>query len=348
MEKSKIKFERQNILVIGGAGFLGSQLCEYLLEKNNVICVDDYSCGKESNIDRLLSHQNFEFVRHDITEALDFKNFPGVEKFRMAFIGVHQVYYLADFHSPRYALASPLETLILATAGTKNAMDIAAAYSAKCIFISDADVYGEVAGDPMKVHEDAVGTLDYLSLVNYHGHAKRIGESIAMLYQKQKKVRVSIARLYTTYGPHMHLDDGRLIPDMVARALAGKEIVLTPGMGAATFLYVTDAIDALEKVMAAEMLGIFNIGNPTQYSVQEAAERIVKFCGSRSPIVRREANAEEVLTYRAWEQSCRIANIDTLRDATGWFPVVLLDEGLRKTIDYMKSLRAIRGVFEKE
>jgi len=345
MEKSKIKFERQNILVIGGAGFLGSQLCEYLLEKNNVICVDNYSCGKESNIDRLLPHPNFEFVRHDITQPLDFKHFPGVEKFRLAFIGVHQIYYMADFHSPRHALVKPLETLLLATVGTKNALDIAETYSAKCVFVSDSDVYGQITENSLAVHEDAVGIFDYLSPVNYHGHAKRIGESIVLLYQKQKNVHVSIARLYTTYGPHMHLDDGRLIPDMIARALTGKEIVITPGMGQSTFLYVKDAIDALEKVMNVEAPGIFNIGNPAQYTVQDAAERIVKLCASRSSIIQKEAPTEEALIYAAWEQSCRVANIDTLRDATGWFPVVLLDEGLRKTIDYMKSLRAIRGVF---
>jgi UDP-glucuronate decarboxylase len=344
MEKRKIKFERQNILVIGGAGFLGSQLCEYLLEKNNVICVDDYSCGKESNIDRLLPHPNFEFVRHDITYPLDFKHFPGVEKFRLAFIGVHQIYYLADFHSPRHALNKPLEMLMLATAGTKNAMDIAQTYSARCVFVSDSDVYGAIAGDQNHIHENAVGTFDYLSRVQYHGHGKRIGESIVKLYQ-EKNVHVSIARLYTTYGPHMHLDDGRLIPDMVVRALSGKEIIITPGMGTSTFLYVKDAIDALEKVMNSEKPGIFNVGNPAHYTVRDAAERIIKLCASQSVIVEREPHAEEALAYAAWEQACRVVNIDTLRDATGWFPVVLLDEGLRKTVDYMKSLRAIKGVF---
>lgn len=345
MEKSKIKFERQNILVIGGAGFLGSQLCEYLLEKNNVICVDDYSCGKESNIDRLLPNPNFEFVRHSIIHPLDFKHFPGVEKFRLAFIGVHQIYYLADFHSPRHSLAHPLETLILSVAGTRNVMDIATAYSAKCVFVSDADVYGEVSGDPVKIHEDAVGTFDYLSPVNYHAHGKRIAESIVALYQQQKKARISIARLYTTYGPYMHLDDGRLVPDMIARALTGKEIVITPAMQKATFMYVADAIDALEKVMNAEKPGIFNIGNPAQYTVREIAEKIIKISGSASKIVEREVSAEDALMYRAWEKSCGIANIDTLREATGWFPVVLPDEGLKKTIDFMKSLRAVRGVF---
>ncbi len=345
MEKSKIQFERQNVLVIGGAGFLGSQLCEYLLEKHNVICVDDYSCGKESNIDRLLPNQNFEFVRHNIIHPLDFKHFPSVEKFRLAFIGVHQIYYLADFHSPRHALARPLETLILSLAGTRNALDIAVAYSAKCVFVSDADVYGVISGDPIEVHEDALGSFDYLAPVNYHAHGKRIGESIAMLYREQKKVHVSIARLYTTYGPHMHLDDGRLIPDMIVRAMAGKEIVLTPGMQKTTCMYVTDAIDALEKVMNAEKPDIFNVGNPAQYTVREIAERIIKISGSASKIVEREASTEEALTYSAWEQSCRIANIDTLRETTGWFPVVLPDEGLKKTIDFMKSLRAVRGVF---
>ena len=345
METSNIKFERQNVLVIGGAGFLGSQLCEYLVEKNNVICVDDYSCGKESNINQLLSHQNFEFIRHNIIHPLDFKHFPGVEKFRMAFIGVHQIYYLADFHSPRHALAHPLETLILSLAGTRNTLDIAAAYSAKCVFVSDSDVYGTVSGDPAKMHEDAVGVLNHLSLVNYHAHGKRIGESIVMLYQQQKKVHVSIARLYTTYGPSMHLDDGRLIPDMIARAIAGKEIVLTPDMQNMTCMYVTDAIDALEKVMNVEHASVFNIGNPAQYTVRDIAERIIKISGSASKIVEREVSAEEALIYRAWEQSCGIANIDTLRETTGWFPVVLPDEGLGKAINFMKSLRAVRGVF---
>lgn len=345
MEKSKIQFERQNVLVLGGAGFLGSQLCEYLLEKHNVICVDDYSCGKESNIDRLLPNPHFEFVRHSIIHPLDFKHFPGVEKFRLAFVGVHQIYYLADFHSPRHALTRQLETLILSVAGTKNALDIAAAYSARCVFVSDADVYGIVSGDPLKVREDAVGTFDYLSPINYHAHGKRVSESIALLYQQQKKAHVSIARLYTTYGPHMHLDDGRLIPDMISRAIAGKEIVITPALQKATFMYVTDAIDALEKIMNTEKPGIFNVGNPAQYTVYEIAERIVHISGFPSKIVEREANSEEALMYRAWEQSCGTANIDTLRETTGWFPVVLPDEGLKKTIDFMKSLRAVRGVF---
>ena len=344
METKNIKFERENILVIGGAGFLGSQLCEYLLEKNNVICVDDYSCGKESNIDRLLPNAHFEFIRHDISHSLDFKKYPGVEKFRMAHIGVHQIYYLADYHSPRHALAHPLEVLGLALLGTKNTMDIAEKYSAKVVCVSDSDVYGEILGDPLAVHEDMLGPLDYLSLVNYHAHGKQISESIAQLYRVKKNVSVSIARLYTTYGPHMHLDDGRHIPDMIARAISGKDIIITPEMGSSTWMYVTDAIDALEKVMNVENPGVFNVGNPAQYTVKEVAERIIKITGSTSKIIEGEAPEEEALTYRIWENACRVVNIDALKEATGWFPVVLLDEGLKKTVDYMKSLRSVRGV----
>lgn len=336
---NKAPQERINVLVTGGAGSIGSHLCEFLLsrEKYNVICVDNYFSGNERNIDRLLSHPHFEFIRHDLAEPLDFSQFPGTERFKVAFVGVQEIYHLAGPDSPRITFKSPLEVMILASQGTKHVLDLALQYRAKVLLASDTLVYGEAPAD-MRIQENYRGNFDFLDPFAVNAESKRYAEALADVYRRLYSLTIKTVRLHNVYGPHMHFGDGRFIPEMIERALNNDVLTVPSSMTHASFLYVSDAVDALEKVMIAEGMGAYNLAHPSRYTIDEVLQTILRLTGSSSQIQRAESGDE---IAQVWERSCRAVDVTRLRDDAGWFPVVLLEGGLLKTIDFMKSMRGL-------
>ncbi len=336
------KTERINVLVTGGAGSVGSQLCEFLLtqEKYNVICVDNYFSGREANIDRLLAHPRFEFIRHDITEPLDFSKLPAGEKFKIAFVGVQEIYHLAGPDSPRVYLASPVEVLTQASQGTKNMLDLALQYRAKFLLASDTSVYGDITGDA-PVGEEYHGPLDYLSAINVTAQAKRIAETLTATYQRLYSLEAKIVRLHNVFGLNMHFGDGRFIPDTIEKALKNEPIILSPALVRASFLFASDAVDALEKIMSADKDMIVNLSQSSMYSFDEIVKTILDYTGSSSTVTRAEPSIENAQLMKVWEWYCHPIDTTRIRNDIGWFPVVLLADGLHRTIDFMKSTRGL-------
>lgn len=334
--------DRINVLVTGGAGTVGSNLCEYLLsqEKYNVICVDNYFSGIEHNIDRLLSDPHFEFIRHDITRPLVFEEFKSVERFKAAFIGVQEIYHLANPDSPRVYLASPVEVLMLGAQGTKNILDLALQYRAKVLLASDTAVYGAApVGTPLS--EEMHGDLEYLAPGAVLAQSKRTEETLGEIYRHLYSLHVKTVRLHNIYGPNMHMGDGRFIPEMIERALNNEPIILTKGLTSAPFLFIADAIDALVRLMASEKSGVYNLAHLSQFTSDEVVGDIIALTGSQSQVSRGDVSEKERALYSVWESYCRPINVSKIKDDADWFPVVLLRDGLAQTIDYMKAARGI-------
>lgn len=333
---------RINVLVTGGAGAVGSNLCEYLLaqERYNVICVDNYFSGVEHNIDRLLSNPHFEFIRHDITEPLIFDAHKGVERFKAAFVGVQEIYHLASPDAPRVYLSAPVEVLMLGAAGTKHMLDMALQYRAKILLASDTNVAGAVESTE-QISEDMHGALDFLAQSAVLAQAKRYAETLAETYRRLYSLEVKIARLHNVYGPNMHFGDGRFIPEMIERALDNSAITLTDALTSAPFLFMSDAVDALARLMATSESGVYNLAHPSQFTIEEVVNEIIALIGSQSSFSRGEAPHEERALVAVWESYCRPINASKIKEAAEWFPVVLLRDGLKQTIDYMKATRGL-------
>jgi len=335
--------ERPNVLVIGGAGFIGSHLCEYLLTRANVICVDNYSSGQESNIDHLLSNPHFEFVRHDITEPLDFRHYPGVDRFKVGFIGVQEIYHLACAGSPRYYLAHPLEVMTASAQGTRNVLDIAVSFRSKVLFGSDILVYGKIEGDATQPNEEYRGDFDHLLPENWYAESKRYAESLIEAYRMQYSLTTKIVRLFGVYGPNMAINDGRVVPEYIQKALEGKPLVVPKDRSICSFCYIDDAVSGLTKIMELEESGRYNLGQSVAYQLSEVAQKIITKVGSSSQVVV-DGDAADADQHRAWVQQCQIGDTAKVRHDAEWFPLVLLDEGLDKTIDYLKSRRGVTGI----
>lgn len=331
-------FDLPNVLVTGGAGFLGSHLCESLLDRAHVICVDDYSTGSEANIHHLLAHPNFEFIRHDITEPLRFEDIKESERFRLAFVGVQQIYHLASPASPRQYLAHPVASQATTEIGTKNILDLAVRYHARVVLGSDMRVYGDIADRTKGITEDYVGHSDFSQKLNWYVESKRAAENLVHAYRQEYSIDATIVRLFGAYGPHMSPDDGRMIPTLIEQALAGQALRIPQEISRIAPCYITDVVNVLEKAMQYEGFQIFNGGTSTTYTLEEVAARIIALSDSSSPVVV-APEGDEVMA--AWVSHEAVADIARARDELGWFPVVLLDEGLTKTIDDMKSQRAM-------
>lgn len=346
MTSSKTTVGRPTVLVSGGAGFLGSNLCEYLLEKNNVICIDNYASGTESNIDNLLSNPHFEFIRHDVTEPLDFSQNDIKDRFQIEHVGVHQIYHCACSSSPTVYIKQPVQSLAASAVGTKNMLDVAVRYRSKFMFFSDARVYGLLPDARFSPSEEFFGPLDFTDPKNAYIIGKRYAENLVQTYASLYSLETKIVRIATVYGPRMHLDDGRLIPSFISRALRRADIILTKELTQASFLFVHDAVDALEKLMLSESSGIFNLGQGSPYKISDVAKKIVHATASSSKIIEGAAQPEEQQLYRAWAEEMVVPNIMKIKDVIGWFPIVLLDEGLEKTVYFMKSLRGIKSIIK--
>lgn len=329
--------QKKNVLVTGGAGFIGSFLCERLLEKYRVICVDNFVTSQESNIDHLLKNSDFEFIRHDFNTPFDPEAYPELARFRVKFDGLHEVYHLACPTSPKKFDQYKIQTLLANSQATKNALDLAVKYRSKFLFASASVVYGPRPADNQPYKEEYIGMVNNLSPRACYDEGKRYAETMCETYAQVYGIEVKIARIFRTYGPRMPLFDGQMIPDFITNALDAKELAI---YGDETFrtslIYVSDVVDGMTKLMAAPAdIGPVNFGSDLDLPLVEVAQRIIEMTGSTSRIT-----FEPPLLFMS---QLGLPDITKAKDKLGWLPLVRLDEGLKRTIDYTIAHKSLLG-----
>ena len=314
---------RKRILVTGGAGFLGSHLCERLLrDGDDVLCVDNYFTGRKDNIAHLLGDPHFEPMRHDITFPL--------------YVEVDEIYNLACPASPVHYQYDPVQTTKTSVIGAINMLGLAKRIGAKILQASTSEVYGDPTVHPQT--EDYRGNVNPLGPRACYDEGKRCAETLFFDYLRQHRTRIKVARIFNTYGPRMHPNDGRVVSNFIIQALRGEDITLF-GNGNQTraFCYVDDLIDGLVRLMATgdDVTGPINIGNPHEISVSELADRIIRLTGSSSRIVHRDLPQDDPLQ--------RCPDITRAQQILGWEPYVDLDDGLSRTVAYFTRMLAERA-----
>lgn len=329
--------QKKNILVTGGAGFIGSFLCERLLEKYRVICVDNFVTSQESNIDHLLKNSDFEFIRHDLNTPFDPEAYPELARFRVKFDGLHEIYHLACPTSPKKFDQYKIQTLLASSQATKNALDLAVKYRSKVLFSSASVVYGPRPADNQPYKEEYVGMVNNLSPRACYDEGKRYAETMCETYRQVYGIDVKIARIFRTYGPRMPLFDGQMVPDFITNALDGKDLVI---YGDETFrtslIYVSDIVDGMVKLMDAPAdIGPVNFGSDLDLPLIEVAQRIIEMTGSTSRIT-----FEPPLLFMS---QLGLPDITKAKDRLSWLPLVRLDEGLKRTIDYTIAHKSLLG-----
>ena len=309
---------RTRILVTGGAGFLGSHLCERLLaEGNDVLCVDNYFTGRKENIAHLLANPHFEAMRHDVTFPL--------------YVEVDQIYNLACPASPVHYQFDPVQTTKTSVIGAINMLGLAKRIGAKILQASTSEVYGDPTVHPQT--EDYRGNVNPLGPRACYDEGKRCAETLFFDYHRQHRTQIKVVRIFNTYGPRMHPNDGRVVSNFIIQALRNEDITLY-GDGSQTraFCFVDDLIDGFIRLMATgpEITGPINIGNPHEIPVRELAERVIALIGSKSEIVHRPLPQDDPLQ--------RCPDITMARSVLGWAPNVALDEGLARTVAYFRGV----------
>jgi UDP-glucuronate decarboxylase len=308
----------RRVLVTGGAGFLGSHLCEKLLEMGSqVLCVDNFFTGARRNIEHLLDHKHFELLRHDIAHPL--------------FVEVDEIYNLACPASPIHYQRDPVQTTKTSVLGAYNMLGLAKRLHCKILQASTSEVYGDPAEHPQT--ESYWGNVNPIGARSCYDEGKRCAETLFFDYRRQHGVKIKVARIFNTYGPRMHPNDGRVISNFIMQALMGKDITVH-GRGNQTrsFCYVDDLIDAFVLMMdsSEEVTGPINIGNPVEFTILEIAKKIISLVGSSSKIVR--------LPLPEDDPKQRRPDIQRARDTLGWEPGVGLEDGLLRTIEYFQTL----------
>jgi UDP-glucuronate decarboxylase len=314
---------RKRVLVTGGAGFLGSHLCERLLgQGDDVLCADNYFTGRKDNIAHLIGNAHFEAMRHDITFPL--------------YVEVDEIYNLACPASPVHYQFDPVQTTKTSVIGAINMLGLAKRVGAKILQASTSEVYGDPTLHPQA--EDYRGNVNPLGPRACYDEGKRCAETLFFDYLRQHEVRIKVARIFNTYGPRMHPDDGRVVSNFIVQALRNDDITLY-GDGSQTraFCYVDDLIDGLLRLMrtANDFTGPINIGNPQDLPVRTLAEQVIRMTGARSRIVLRPLPQDDPVQ--------RCPDITQARRHLGWEPRIGLEEGLARTIAYFDRMLAAGG-----
>jgi len=307
-------------LVTGGAGFLGSHLCDALLARGHrVICVDNFITGAADNIAHLAGHDRFKFIKHDITNDL---YLPGK---------IDGVLHFASPASPRDYLEFPIQTLKVGSLGTHKALGLAKAKGARFLLASTSEVYGDPQVHPQR--EDYWGHVNPVGPRGVYDEAKRFAEAMAMAYHRTHGVKVRIARIFNTYGPRMRKNDGRAVPEFIDAALRGRPLpVFGTGRQTRSLCFVDDEVRGLLALLFSARTGPMNIGNPSEVTVLDIARKIKKLTGSPSAIVHKRLPVDD--------PKVRQPDIAFARRALKWAPAVSLEEGLRRTIDWFRGRRA--------
>ena len=305
------------VVVTGGAGFLGSHICERLLARGDqVVCVDDFSSGRRSNVEALGGRPEFTLIEADVAVALPV---PGP---------VDQVLHLASAASPVDYLERPLETLAVGSEGTRHCLELAAAHRARFLLASTSEVYGDPALHPQPEHY--WGNVNPIGPRSVYDEAKRFAEALTMAWHRLGRVHVGIARIFNTYGPRLRPGDGRVVSNFIAQALTGRELtVYGDGRQTRSLCYVDDEVTGLLALLDSDLVGPVNVGNPDEHTVLDLAQKIVQLCGSLSPVVHRPLPADD--------PTRRCPDISQARQELGWEPRVSLEDGLTRTIEWMRA-----------
>jgi UDP-glucuronate decarboxylase len=333
-------FDKKNIIITGGAGFMGSHLAEKLIKDNKVICIDNLISGDERNIDYLLQFPDFKFINHDITEAIDLENIPELEKFKIGFQGVQEIYHFACPASPVAIDTNPIETSLASSVGTRNILDLAVKYKAKFLFASSSYVYGLTPPNQTLTPESYVGPYDHLGPRSAYIEGKKYAESLIANYQEVHKMDVKIARIFNVYGPRMKMNDGRIIPDLVIKALEGKPLEIPGDENLKnSFCYIDDLVEALIKYMATSEQGPLNIGNPEGVAMVDVAKKIIQLTKSKSEIILAEYDKRAIKSL--------VPDLSLTKEKIGWFPITLLDTGLEAIVKDIEASKHLIGYYSR-
>ena len=304
-------------LVTGGAGFLGSHLCERLLnDGHEVICLDNYFTGRMVNVAHLRDNRNFELIRHDVTEPI--------------LLEVDRIFNLACPASPIHYQFNPVKTIKTSVMGAINMLGMAKRVKARILQASTSEVYGDPAVHPQT--EDYWGNVNPIGIRSCYDEGKRVAETLFMDYHRQNNVDIRIVRIFNTYGPRMLMNDGRVVSNFIVQALKGEDLTIY-GDGSQTrrFCYVDDLIEGFVRMMNQDkIIGPVNIGNPGEFTMLELAKEVLDLTGSKSKIVYKPLPGDD--------PKMRRPNIDLAKSALGWEPTIPLRQGLEKTIVYFEEL----------
>jgi UDP-glucuronate decarboxylase len=317
----------QKILVTGGAGFLGSHLCDRLVARGDeVLCVDNFYTGARANIAHLLNRANFEVLRHDVTFPL--------------YVEVDKIFNLACPASPAFYQKDPVQTTKTIVHGAINMLGLAKRLNADILQASTSEVYGDPEVHPQV--ENYWGRVNPIGLRSCYDEGKRCAETLFFDYWRQHRVKIKVVRIFNTYGPRMQINDGRVVSNFVTQALKGEDITLYgDGQQTRSFCYVDDLMDAMLAVMQPnlDVIGPLNLGNPVEHTMQELAEAVLQLTGSKSKLTYRPLPTDDPRVRRP--------NIDAAKEALGWKPKVCLEDGLKETISYFRKLLALTSPQDK-
>lgn len=306
------------ILITGGAGFLGSHLCDRLIQRGDeVLCVDNFFTGEKRNIGHLLPNPNFELIRHDITFPL--------------YVEVDSIFNLACPASPVHYQHDPVQTTKTSVHGAINALGLAKRLKARILQASTSEVYGDPEVHPQ--HEEYWGRVNPIGVRSCYDEGKRCAETLFFDYHRQHSLEIKVVRIFNTYGPRMHPNDGRVVSNFIVQALRGEDITIYgDGKQTRSFCYVDDLIEAMIRMMDSpgEFVGPVNIGNPSEFTMIELAEMVLRLVGGRSKLV--------FMPLPADDPRQRQPDISLARDKLGWEPKVALEDGLKETIAYFRNL----------
>ena len=321
--------EKKKVLVAGGAGFIGSNLCRSLLGEYEVICVDDLSSGRKKNIEELCERNDFSYVRHNIIQPL--------EPIKKDLAGVDYVFHLASRASPVDYQSEPLHTLFTNSQGTYTLLGLARENKARFLFASTSEVYGDPLEHPQK--ETYRGNVNTLGIRACYDESKRIGETLTFIFLRDHKVDARLVRIFNTYGPMMKADDGRVVSNFINQALSGRDItVYGDGSQTRSFCYVSDMVEGIKRAMfsAGTRGEAINLGNPKEFTVLELAGLVKKLTGSGSKIIFKKLPEDD--PYR------RKPDISKAGKILKWKPAVPLEQGLGKTIEYFRAEQGKTGL----
>jgi len=309
---------QKRILITGGAGFLGSHLCDSLIkEGHDVLCLDNFFTGSKSNISHLLGKPNFELIRHDLVQPI--------------FIEADEIYNLACPASPIHYQYNPVKTVKTSVMGSINMLGLAKRVKAKILQASTSEIYGNPTVHPQK--EDYWGNVNTIGPRSCYDEGKRCAETLFFDYHRQNRVNIRVVRIFNTYGPRMHPNDGRVVSNFIVQALKNQDIaVYGDGSQTRSFCYVDDMIEGITRMMNGpdDFIGPLNLGNPDESSILQLAETIIRLVGSRSKIIFKPLPQDDPLQ--------RQPDITLARKNFDWQPKIDLDEGLKKTIEYFKGI----------
>lgn len=337
MEHRKVIFDKKNVLVIGGAGFIGSHLCDELVANSKVVCLDNFSTGDEKNIDHLLANPNFKFIKHDLSKPITLEEYTELEDFKIEFQGFQEIYNLACPTSPIDFEKNRMANVLANSYVVKNALDLALKYQAKFMHFSSSVVYGARPDDFSRLSEEKLGLVDQLSERCSYDEGKRFAESLVKTYADVYQLEAKIVRPFRIYGPRQPLDEGHMLPDFISQAIDNKDIVIFGSKDfKSSFCYIDDCLSAVLKIMETEEFGPFNVGSDVDISLTDIANQVITLLDSKSQIV----YADPLL----FMTPLALPDISKIKETLGWMPLVTFNNGLKKTIEDLRGKKGLKSI----